>query len=85
MASNLSFSSEEETESEDGSDDDDDETDGEEEDNECGVCGILFQEGELWIRCDGCHKWFHIDCTDQAQRGKKHVKRLQSWKCNDCL
>ena len=80
MASDVSFSSDEHTDSEEYSSDDDEDS----EDNECDVCGFL-QEGELLIQCDLCNKWFHVECTNQSKKGKEYVNRLESWKCDNCL
>ena len=80
MASDVSFSSDEHTDSEENSSEDDEDS----EDNECGVCGVLFQEGELWIQCNVCNKWFHVECTNQSKKGKQYVNRLKSWKCDNC-
>ena len=81
MASDVSFSSDEHTDSEEYSSEDDEDS----EDNECGVCGVLFQEGELWIQCDLFNKRFHVECTNQSKKGKGYVNHLKSWKCDNCL
>ena len=48
MISEESFSESSSEESDDSQFDEDD--------NECGLCGGAFQEGELWLQCDICKK-----------------------------
>ena len=33
-------------------------------DNKCPECQQEGVEGELWIQCDRCRKWFHRDCAE---------------------
>ena len=76
MISEESFSESSSEESDDSQFDEDD--------NECGLCGGAFQEGELWLQCDICKKWFHADCTDQRKKGKRHLDKMTYWACESC-
>ena len=53
----------------------------EESDNICASCAEEFIEGELWLRCDNCSKWYHSGCTDQRKKNKKQLDCLESWRC----
>lgn len=30
----------------------------------CGLCNAKYFEGEDWIQCDRCDKWYHRVCAD---------------------
>ena len=34
----------------------------------------------LWIACDMCKYWYHIDCLSE-----KPDRRYTQWKCNRCI
>jgi len=52
------------------------------EDNEiCGACKKFFQNefnGEKWIRCVRCTKWYHQKCQSVQ-------KYMPDFVCEDCL
>ena len=30
----------------------------------CPKCGVAYTEsGGLWVCCDGCNRWFNVECT----------------------
>ncbi len=38
------------------------------DDTECLYCGELFSvSGGDWIRCEGCQKWAHVDCSNEIR------------------
>ena len=54
------------------------------EKNICMQCKERYEDGESWIKCDFCFKWFHINCTNQRKRSLSSIKKLKSWKCVYC-
>ncbi|KAK2077522.1 hypothetical protein QBZ16_004367 [Prototheca wickerhamii] len=63
------------------------EDDGEEEDDDdveydpCPNCGREFKDGEFWIFCDFCQRWFDGKCVGMtAERAKVQKK----WQCPFC-
>ena len=53
----------------------------EQSDCECPVCGIDFgndEENVRWIGCDGCLRWWHVDCLDITEIPVDFF-------CSDCL
>ena len=66
------------------SDDSNKSSDEDEENNICTECKETYEEGQFWIKCDVCFKWFHVHCTDQRKRSVSSVKKLKAWKCKQC-
>ena len=57
--------------------------DAEEEDQAylCGSCGESYANGEFWICCDVCEKWFHGKCVRITPAKAEHIKQ---YKCPSC-
>ena len=57
--------------------------DAEEEDQAylCGSCGESYANGEFWICCDVCEKWFHGKCVRVTPAKAEHIKQ---YKCPSC-
>jgi len=57
--------------------------DAEEEDQAylCGSCGESYANGEFWICCDICEKWFHGKCVRITPAKAEHIKQ---YKCPSC-
>jgi hypothetical protein len=59
----------------------------------CAVCDGQFaaKEGKDWIGCDGCSKWFHVDCAKFDVNVYIEMLRLEQdqepslWLCSECL
>ena len=71
---NEDISSEEEIKEEETSEEVYSTSDSEESDSSCDdeknifmQCMKRYEEGESWIKCDFCFKWFHINCTNQEK------------------
>ena len=59
-------------------------SDEDEENNICTECTETYEEGQFWIKCDVCFKWFHVHCIDQRKRSVSSVKKLKAWKYKHC-
>ncbi|CAO1942058.1 unnamed protein product, partial [Urochloa humidicola] len=63
-------------------DDDSGQEDGEEDQAYlCGSCGESYANGEFWICCDVCEKWFHGKCVRITPAKAEHIKQ---YKCPSC-
>ena len=49
-------------------------SDEDDESNICAECKETYEEGQVWIKCDVCFKWFHVHCTDQRKHSDSSVK-----------
>ncbi|KAI9121883.1 hypothetical protein K1719_007273 [Acacia pycnantha] len=62
-----------------------DESGEEDEDDEqgatCGACGDNYANGEFWICCDVCERWFHGKCVKITPAKAEHIKQ---YKCPSC-
>ncbi|XP_039790065.1 PHD finger protein ALFIN-LIKE 7-like isoform X1 [Panicum virgatum] len=47
----------------------------------CGSCGESYANGEFWICCDVCEKWFHGKCVRITPAKAEHIKQ---YKCPSC-
>ncbi|AQK53089.1 PHD finger protein [Zea mays] len=47
----------------------------------CGSCGESYANGEFWICCDICEKWFHGKCVRITPAKAEHIKQ---YKCPSC-
>ncbi|GJM85295.1 hypothetical protein PR202_ga01732 [Eleusine coracana subsp. coracana] len=47
----------------------------------CGSCGESYANGEFWICCDICEKWFHGKCVRITPAKAEHIKQ---YKCPGC-
>ncbi|KAG8071100.1 hypothetical protein GUJ93_ZPchr0006g43871 [Zizania palustris] len=47
----------------------------------CGACGETYANGEFWICCDICEKWFHGKCVRITPAKAEHIKQ---YKCPAC-
>ncbi|XP_052142848.1 PHD finger protein ALFIN-LIKE 7 [Oryza glaberrima] len=47
----------------------------------CGACGETYANGEFWICCDVCEKWFHGKCVRITPAKAEHIKQ---YKCPGC-
>ncbi|KAL5208350.1 hypothetical protein ABZP36_032785 [Zizania latifolia] len=47
----------------------------------CGACGETYANGEFWICCDICEKWFHGKCVRITPAKAEHIKH---YKCPGC-
>jgi len=54
---------------------------GEEEGDPCPNCGRLYRNGEFWLACDTCDRWFDGKCV-QMTPGK--AQRMGDWHCPEC-
>ena len=66
------------------SDNSNESSDEDEKDNICKEYKEMYEEGQFWIKCDVCFKWFHVHCIDQRKRSVSSVKKLKTWKCKHC-
>ena len=48
----------------------------------CPMCGLPTRL--LWVACDSCDRWFHVQCTDIDSEDYDNLDNVQ-WECNDCL
>ncbi|KAK3144674.1 hypothetical protein QOZ80_4AG0316200 [Eleusine coracana subsp. coracana] len=53
----------------------------EDEDYLCGVCEGCYANGEFWIGCDVCEKWFHGECVRITAAKAEYIKQ---YKCPSC-
>ncbi|GJN27497.1 hypothetical protein PR202_gb15526 [Eleusine coracana subsp. coracana] len=53
----------------------------EDEDYLCGVCEGRYANGEFWIGCDVCEKWFHGECVRITAAKAEYIKQ---YKCPSC-
>ncbi|XP_065026189.1 PHD finger protein ALFIN-LIKE 6-like [Musa acuminata AAA Group] len=70
-----------EDEHEDEDDDDDDDDDDAEDDGTCGACSKTHRQGEFWICCDACKKWYHAECVRITPSQAEQIKQ---YKCPRC-
>ncbi|KAL5215045.1 hypothetical protein ABZP36_004197 [Zizania latifolia] len=47
----------------------------------CGTCAETYANGEFWICCDICEKWFHGKCVRITPAKAEHIKH---YKCPGC-
>jgi transposase-like protein len=62
---------------------DNDQEDAQEEEQaySCASCGETYVNGEFWICCDICEKWFHGKCVRITPAKAEHIKH---YKCPAC-
>ena len=49
-------------------------SDEDQENNICAECNETYEEGQFWIKCDVCFKWFHVHCTVQRKHSVSSIK-----------
>ena len=53
----------------------------------CGLCKEEYEEGEEWVQCSHCDKWFHRTCCEIASEDgwQRIVSEVMEWTCWKCL
>lgn len=49
--------------------------------DDCPICGRKYSNGEFWIACDLCDRWFYGKCVNMSQ---SKADRQPHWKCPGC-
>lgn len=49
--------------------------------DDCPICGRKYRNGEFWIACDMCDRWFYGKCVNMNQA---KADRQPHWKCPGC-
>jgi hypothetical protein len=47
----------------------------------CPNCGRLYRQGEFWIACDACDRWFDGKCVNMTAQ---KAERNSEWQCPFC-
>jgi hypothetical protein len=54
---------------------------GDEKQDPCDICNKSYKEGEFWIGCDVCLKWYHGKCVNVSAA---KAAKITNYKCPGC-
>ena len=56
-------------------------SEGESDNAICPKCGVAYTDSEgLWVCCDGCDRWFNLECTTIKKKKLPDV-----YVCEECI
>ena len=50
----------------------------------CPVCSAVYKDGDDWVACDLCDKWFDQQCSNLSDEQWSALESID-WYCASCL
>ena len=53
----------------------------------CPACSVKESDSAdaMWVSCDICDKWYHVECTDIAPDDYDKISCSMDWYCDVCI